>query len=272
VVKASFKANFTARKWNGKLEAHARYMERGHEKETGHREIGFDGDNDRVDVVETARNWAPARDRLHWRFILSPDDAERVDLRQHARMMMAQMEKDLGTKLQWVAVEHDNTDRRHVHILVRGVRQELDRDGKRVTLTIPGEYVAHEIRNISQELIEKQLGPRSEREYLEVRSHGIEAQRWTEIDRAIERKLEDGVVDYRFASYLSERSRPRVDQEMERLAFLEGYGLAKSLGDDRWAVQTDFKERLKEKQLEKDVIKNHARVHALRREQELQLA
>lgn len=272
IVKASYKPNFTDRKWNGKLEAHARYMERGHEKETGHREVGFDGDHDQVNVVETAHNWSLARDRLHWRIILTPDDVERIDLRQHMRDVMAQMEKDLGTPLKWVAVEHDNTEHRHAHILLRGVRQELDLNGKCVTLTMPREYVSQGIRDISQVLVQRQLGPRTEREYLEARSHGIEGERWTEIDRAIERKLEDGIADYRFAAWLSERSRPRVNQEMERLAYLEGRGLAVSVGENQWVLKDDFKERLKEIQLAKDVIKNHARVHIKRREQERELA
>ena len=273
VVKASYVRNAKGRKFSGtKMMAHARYLEQGHGHEKGHKESGFDAQYECVNVSHTARNWVLAKDRLHWRLILSPDDVERIDLRQHAREVMAQMEKDLGTKLTWVAIEHDNTDHRHVHIMLRGVRQEYDRNGKCLPLTMDREYVSRGIREISEGLVERQLGPRTEREYLEARGHGIEADRWTEIDRAIERKLEDGIADYRFAAYLNERSRPRVEQEMERLAYLEGRGYARSLGDDRWEVQADFKERLTERQLERDVIKNRARVHALRREQELELA
>ena len=273
VVKASYVRNAKGRKFSGtKMMAHARYLEQGHGHEKGHKESGFDAQYECVNVSHAARNWVLAKDRLHWRLILSPDDVERIDLRQHAREVMAQMEKDLGTRLTWVAIEHDNTDHRHVHIMLRGVRQEYDRNGKCLPLTMDREYVSRGIREISEGLVERQLGPRTEREYLEARGHGIEAERWTEIDRAIERKLEDGIADYRFAAYLNERSRPRVEQEMERLAYLEGLGYARSLGDDRWEVQADFKERLKDRQLERDVIKNRARVHALRREQELELA
>ena len=273
VVKASYVRNAKGRIFSGtKMMAHARYLEQGHGHEKGHKESGFDAQYECVNVSHTARNWVLAKDRLHWRLILSPDDVERIDLRQHAREVMAQMEKDLGTKLTWVAIEHDNTEHRHVHIMLRGVREEYDRNGKCLPLTMDREYVSLGIREISEGLIERQLGPRTEREYLEAREHGIEAERWTEIDRAIERKLEDGIADYRFAVYLNERSRPRVEQEMERLAYLEGRGYARSLGDDRWEVLADFKERLKDRQLERDVIKNRARVHALRREQELELA
>ena len=273
VVKASYAWNSRGRRFSAtKMMAHARYLERGHGHEKGHKEPGFDAQHEWVDVSKTAHLWCLAKDRLHWRLILSPDDVERIDLRQHTRGVMKQMEKDLGTKLIWVAVEHDNTPHRHVHILLRGVRQEYDREGKCLTLAIGREYVSRGIRQISEQLIEKQLGPRTEREYLEARGHGIEAKRWTELDRAIERKLEDGVADYRFATYLSEKSRARVQQEIERLAFLEGYGLATSLGDSQWMVHENFKDQLKATQLDNDRIKSRAKVHAREREQEREIA
>jgi hypothetical protein len=272
VLKASYVRNGKGRKFSGtKMMAHARYLEQGHGHEKGHREPGFDMEREYVDVSNTAHNWCLAKDRLHWRLILSPDDVDLIDVREHTRKVMAQMERDLGTKLSWVAIEHDNTPHRHVHIMLRGVRQEYDRDGKCLPLTMDREYVSRGIRQISERLIEQQLGPRTEREYLQARANGIEAERWTEIDRAIERKLDQDIADYSFARYLNERSRPRVQQEMERLAYLEGRGFAHSLGDDCWLVEPDAKERLKELQLDKDVIKNRARVQALRREQEREL-
>ncbi len=43
-----------------------------------------------------------------------------ADLRSFARDLVGQMEKDLGTKLDWVGVHYWNTDNPHLHILVRG--------------------------------------------------------------------------------------------------------------------------------------------------------
>lgn len=274
VVKASYVWNSSGRRFSaGKMLAHARYLEQGHGHEKGHKEPGFDAVREYVDVSDTAHNWSLAGDKLHYRFILSPDDVDLIDVRAHVRKVMAQMEKDLGTKLSWVAVEHDNTPHRHVHIMLRGVRlDEYDRDGKCRSLRMDREYVSRGIRGISEQLLEQQLGPRTEREYLEARGHGIEARRWTELDRAIERKLEDGIADYRFAAYLSDKSRARVQQEIERLAFLEGYGLATSLGESQWLLRDNFKEQLKATQLENDRIKGRARVHARERGQELEIS
>lgn len=273
VIKASYTRNFRGRQWrSGLMEAHARYLERDHGFEKGHKELGFDATEARVDISQTARNWTLAKDRLHWRLILSPDDVERIDLRQHTREVMAQMEKDLDTTLKWVAIEHTNTPHRHVHIFLRGVRlNEYDRDGKCLTLAMPREYVSYGIREISETLIERELGPRTEREYLEARSHGIEAQRWTEIDRTIERKADLGIADYSYVPWVtSERTKARIDQEMERLAFLEGMGLAQSLGENRWELRPDFKQELLDLQQSNDRIKGRAKVHALQREQELE--
>jgi type IV secretory pathway VirD2 relaxase len=83
-------------------------------------------------VRPTSRTNGPSRsvasDRHHFRFIVSPDDAaEMTDLRAFARELVADMERDLGTKLDWIGVDHYNTDNRHLHILVRG-KADDDRD------------------------------------------------------------------------------------------------------------------------------------------------
>jgi len=264
----AYNRNAGGHRGKGKILAHARYLERGHGHEKGHRELGFDRVSENVDLSAVAHDWELANDKIHWRMVLSPDDIDLIDSREHTRKVMARMERDLGTPLQWVAIEHTDKQHKHVHVLLRGVRPlELDRDGKCLTLTITPEYLYYGLREISAELVQRELGPRTEREYLEARSHGVEAERWTEIDRAIERRLENGVADYRFAAYLSERSRVRVEQEMERLAYLEGRGLADSLGDNCWLVRDDFKQQLKDLQRSHDVIKSRGREHIRRREQ-----
>jgi hypothetical protein len=42
------------------------------------------------------------------------------DLREFTRELMVGAERDLGTKLDWVAIDHWNTDNPHVHVLIRG--------------------------------------------------------------------------------------------------------------------------------------------------------
>jgi type IV secretory pathway VirD2 relaxase len=46
------------------------------------------------------------------------------------------MERDLGTKLDWIGVDHRNTDNPHLHILVRG-KADDGRDGDQPGLHQP---------------------------------------------------------------------------------------------------------------------------------------
>ena len=54
------------------------------------------------------------------------------------REQMQQMEADLGTKLDWIAVDHHNTGHPHTHILLRGVTE----DGKTLNTRLTPRRVA----------------------------------------------------------------------------------------------------------------------------------
>src|SRR6266446_10847179 len=79
-------------------------------------------------------------------------------LRTTTRDLMRQMETDLGTKLDWIAVDHHNTGHPHSHILLRGVTE----DGK--TLNIAGDYIAYGVRERASEIVTLELGRQSELE------------------------------------------------------------------------------------------------------------
>ncbi len=71
---------------------------------------------------------------------------------------MDRMEQDLGTKLDWVAVDHFNTGHPHTHIVVRG------KDDKGADLVIARDYMTTGIRERAAELVDLDLGPRTDRE------------------------------------------------------------------------------------------------------------
>ena len=102
------------------LTAHLSYLKREGVTRSGERAEMFDAGGDRADGAAFAERCED--DRHHFRFIVSPEDAgEMTDLRAFTRDLARQMEVDLGTRLDWVAVDHWNTDNPHVHLLVRGV-------------------------------------------------------------------------------------------------------------------------------------------------------
>ena len=97
-------------------------------------------------------------------------------------------------------------------------------------LTLDRDYVRQGIRELSRELLERELGPRSEQEYLRARERGIEREQWTEIDRAIKRRAGlERVVSYDGFQPWTEGARVRAEQEMGRLEYLEKLGLARRI-------------------------------------------
>lgn len=69
----------------------------------------FDGASDTADE----RAFAERResDRHDFRFIISPEDgAELGNLKTFTRELMLDVERDLGAKLDWAAVDHWNTE------------------------------------------------------------------------------------------------------------------------------------------------------------------
>jgi len=249
VVKASFSRNRQSGAWA----AHARYLSRpGAQQEMG-KGLGFDANREDIDMLATVREWEKS-DELMWRFIVSPEDADRLNLRDHVRELVGQMERDLDTKLEWVAIDHHNTDDAHVHLLVRGVRE----NGR--PLEINREYLRSGLRIRSQEIATRELGPRLEPEMLRSRERAVRREQWTEIDRALQRKADgNGLVAYDQSQPRSEGSRIRAEQEIDRLQFLSGLGLAHRVGERSWQLSDDHERDLRERQVSKDVIKSRSR-------------
>src|ERR1700758_5536244 len=103
----------------GALRAHVTYLQRDGVTRDGAPGKLFDATGDEADgraFVERCEG-----DRHHFRFIVSPDDAgELGSLRTFTRELMDQASRDLGTRLDWVAIDHWNTEHPHIHVLVRG--------------------------------------------------------------------------------------------------------------------------------------------------------
>ena len=248
VVKASFSRNRNTGAWA----AHAKYLSRPGAQQEFARGQGFDAERESIDLVATVRGWE-RHDELLWRFIVSPEDADRLGLRQHVRTLVGQMERDLGTQLEWVAIDHHNTDDAHVHLLVRGVRA----NGR--PLEINRDYLRLGVRTRSQEIATRELGPRLEPEMLRSRERAVRREQWTEIDRALQRKADaNGRIDYAQLAARTESGRIRAVQELERLQFLSGLGLARRRDERTWQLAENHERELRERQRSQDVIKSRA--------------
>ena len=235
------------------LATHLAYLERDGVAADGSPGRLFDAEADAV--VESDFTQRCADDRHHFRFIVSPEDAtEMAELKAFTRELMADAERDLGTRLEWVAVEHHNTEHPHVHLLVRGRAD----DGS--DLVISRDYIREGLRARAQALITLELGPRTEVEIRRELQSQIDAERWTPLDRDLARRAEagEGVVDLRADAAI----RPDASHHarLGRMQTLERLGLATPTGPARWTLDADAEGALRALGERGDIIKRLHRV------------
>jgi type IV secretory pathway VirD2 relaxase len=128
------------------LSKHVAYLKRDGVTRDGVDARMFDATSDDADTKAFAARCE--EDRHHFRFTVSPEDAGRMaDLRAFTRELMKDAERDLGARLDWVAVDHWNTDNPHIHVLVRG------RTDDRQNLVISRDYISRGSRSRAAERI-----------------------------------------------------------------------------------------------------------------------
>lgn len=232
------------------LNAHLTYLRREGVTRDGGPGRMFDAERDDADHRAFAEHCES--DRHHFRFIVSPDDApELSDLKAFTRDLMAHAERDLGTKLDWVAVDHWNTEHPHIHVIVRG-RTDDDRD-----LVISRDYIREGMRARAQELVTLELGPRSDQEIRRSLEAQIEAERWTRLDRALAREAaaNGGIIDLR-PSHNQPPNELHV-VKVGRMRKLERLGLAQQ-ADGQWVLAENAELTLRAHGERNDIIK---RIH-----------
>lgn len=232
--------------------AHMRYVERDGTTRDGGRGQLYGSATDKADgkaFLEKGEG-----DRHQFRFIVSPEDgAEYDDLKNLTRRLMARMEEDLGTKLDWVAVDHFNTGHPHTHIIVRG-KDDCGKD-----LIIAREYITQGMRERAAELVDIDLGPRTTHAIQDRLRGEVDQERLTSIDRTLLRDANGGRL-------VSSGAQDAFDQtvRMGRLRKLERLGLAEQMGASTWRLAPDLADTLKRMGERGDIIRTMQRAFAAR--------
>jgi type IV secretory pathway VirD2 relaxase len=247
VIKARVVRHKGAKFRSAPLARHIAYLKRDGVTRDGRDASLFDARSDQADGDAFAGRCED--DRHHFRFIVSPEDAvQMADLKAFTRELMEDMARDLGTRLDWVAVDHWNTDNPHIHVLVRGV------DETGADLVIDRDYIREGLRTRAEERITAELGPRSEREIRAALEREVEAERWTSLDRRLARLTDEigGRVDLRPGG--------GDDPEMRRLLIgraekLERLGLADREGPAVWSIRSGAEKTLRDLSIRTDIIK-----------------
>jgi len=263
VVKARIVRHRGIRFRSAPLSKHVNYLKRDGVTRDGAHARMFDARSDVADERAFAERCE--EDRHHFRFIVSPEDAgEMTDLRAFTRELLADAERDLGTNLDWIAVDHWNTDNPHIHVLVRG-RADDGQD-----LVISRDYISRGFRARAEERVTLELGPRSEQAIQSALEREVEAERWTGLDRAL-RDIADegaGIADLRPGA-------PDRNPELSRLilgraAKLERLGLAERVAPACFALKPGLELTLRDLEIRGDIIKTmHRAMSAAGREPDI---
>ncbi|UUZ77787.1 relaxase/mobilization nuclease and DUF3363 domain-containing protein [Polaromonas sp. P1(28)-13] len=219
------------------VSTHLRYIERDGVTRDGQRGQAYGAETDRADLK--AFEERGKGDRHQFRFIVSVEDAgELEDLRGYTREFMQRMVTDLETRLDWVAVDHWDTDNPHTHIVLRGRAGEGR--GKGQDLVIAPDYMAHGMRMRASELATEWLGPRTELEIRQGLLREVEQGRLTSLDRALLRQATVDIVD------LTQQPANRQRQTLlrARLQQLEAMELAERTDANHWRLSPSMEQTL----------------------------
>lgn len=209
---------------------HLRYIERDGVTRDGRKGQAYGADSDVADLKafqERGQN-----DRHQFRFIVSAEDGlELEDLKGFTRQLMHRMEIDLETRLDWVAVDHWDTDNPHTHIVLNGHTggSAIGRED----LVIAPDYLAHGMRLRASEIATEWLGPRTDAEIRQSLLREVDQQRLTGLDRTLIRQAGANGIELVGSS----EDRQRENALRARLQRLEGMGLAKRISTSRWRLQ-----------------------------------
>jgi type IV secretory pathway VirD2 relaxase len=185
-------------------------------------------------------------DTYQFRLIVAPEDGGRMaDLKPFVRDLMRDMEDDLHTRLDWVAVDHFNTGHPHTHIVIAG------HDDRGQDLVMARHYISHGIRHRAQDLVTLELGPEQQFERLLKLANEMKAERFTSLDRGILRDAEANVL---VVSAMVDGERGRSERRAEgaqlsmrvgRLRRLVQMGLAEEKRTGVWAVDPRLETKLR---------------------------
>lgn len=208
--------------------SHLRYLQRDGVDQQGQPGVAYGPTDDQVDTQAFEVN--SRGDRHQFRMIISPEDAAVIgDIKTFTRDWMKRMEQDLGTRLEWVAVDHWDTDNPHTHVVLRG-KDQAGQD-----LIIARDYIAQGMRIRASELATAWLGPRTEKEIHESLHREMEQERWTNLDRVLQSEQRAGQLDLR-AVPAQPDARLQRSLKLGRLQSLQRMGLAQEVSAGCWTM------------------------------------
>lgn len=170
--------------------------------------------------------------------IISPEDGDKIELKDFTRDFVKTVENDLRTKLDWVAGNHFDTNEPHVHLLIKG----LDDSGKKLLMT--RDYISCGLRVRASQVINKKLGLRDWNDIVNGLKLDANKLKKCGLDDIISKNLREGFLDLTKLKMETLDDLPK-GLITQRLAFLESKELASRVGAHGWQIREGFIEELR---------------------------
>lgn len=217
---------------------HGAYLQMKGKQQEGENGQGFNGEHDDLSMGQTLRQWQSEGDGFMFRGYISPTTQQHGEMKDHARNVIASVEKELGQTLQWAGIDHNDTQRPHVHLVIRGI------DTNGLPLRLNEQQLGIVLRSHSENDLTNKVGYRLVHEELRARAAFVKHERWTTLDDEILRRVNPrNEVHYPEQIGGNILDRERDEHARQRLRFLtERYGVATEIDDTRWELTPDAKQ------------------------------
>ena len=146
----------------------------------------------------------------HFKFIISPD-SQNVDLEVLTKTLVDKMNKLYKADLRWIAVIHNDTAHKHVHLLINS----RDKNGKYIN-RFDKDFIKNTMRKMAGDICTRLVGNRSYEELKAFRNNMYGKNRLTVLDKAIKNRCTvhygNGDFQYKIGTVLiDELLRKRLD-------------------------------------------------------------
>ncbi len=231
--------------------AHGRYLVREGGLKAADKALGFCASGE-IPIAKTLASWEDAGDKHLFKLILSPEFGEQLDLKQLTCDFMSKLCSDLDKNLEWVAIDHYNTEHPHVHIALRG------HDALGNYFRIPREYIKTTLRQRAQEVATIQLGVRTLAQVREAHERQVHQKRFTDLDRLLlqNSRQEGQDLCVNLNNEMKQlNKRYRTALLINRLEVLKEMGLASLSASGKWTLANEFETTLRQYQMQNDRLK-----------------
>ncbi len=249
--RCSVRFTYSRNRGQGFWRAHGQYLAREGGHQMGEKALGFHVSGE-IPIGQTLAHWEETGDKHLFKLILSPEFGNQLDLQQLTCDFMNKLSHDLDKSLEWVAIDHYNTEHPHVHIALRG------HDASGASFRIPRDYIKTTMRQRAQEMATIQLGVRTPMQVRESLERQVNQKRFTDLDRLLlqnVQKEEQGLCVDLKNELKQLHKRYRTALLMQRLEVLKEMGLAHLYPSGKWVLANDAETILRQYQMQNDRLK-----------------